>query len=214
MVWGVLMDARGEFARRIQDLKKIPDVHASVLPNNDKTLLHASAFRRFTVGFRNEPTRAAQWAGFKPKGNVTKVGGKARIAWVPGLLGPMRTLSTTGPSEQAKPTTESMLRAWLNSPLWFRAADAHAVDIWYRCIHLSNCSRCAMSNELRRKARRRKAMIKRYACKRGCPTISTLEVFGASPVVAGVRDGCVVVETGVCGVCTWGDHEAVDPAHW
>jgi hypothetical protein len=63
MVWGVLMDARGEFARRIQDLKKIPDVHASVLPNSDKTLLQASAFRRFTVGFRNEPTSAAQWAG-------------------------------------------------------------------------------------------------------------------------------------------------------
>jgi hypothetical protein len=52
----------------------------------------------------------------KPKRTVPDVGEKARIAWVPGPVGPMRALST-GPTEQRKHTTENMLRAWLEELL-------------------------------------------------------------------------------------------------
>jgi hypothetical protein len=40
------------------------------------------------------------------------------------------------------------------------------------------------------------------------------ENCGERPVVTGVRDGHVIIATGMCGACTWGDHDAVDPAVW
>lgn len=40
------------------------------------------------------------------------------------------------------------------------------------------------------------------------------EQCGTMPVVTGVRDGRVIVATGMCGPCTWGDSHAADPAEW
>lgn len=40
------------------------------------------------------------------------------------------------------------------------------------------------------------------------------EVCGADHVVTGVKDGKVVYRGDMCGVCTWGESEMVDPANW
>lgn len=40
------------------------------------------------------------------------------------------------------------------------------------------------------------------------------ENCGAVPVVTGMRDGVVVLATGMCGACTWGESDAIDPAAW
>jgi hypothetical protein len=37
---------------------------------------------------------------------------------------------------------------------------------------------------------------------------------GASPTVMGMKDGKVVYAAGMCGPCTWGEIEAIDPANW
>lgn len=37
---------------------------------------------------------------------------------------------------------------------------------------------------------------------------------GETPVVTGVYRGAVVVATGMCGVCTWGEAACIDPAAW
>jgi hypothetical protein len=47
----------------------------------------------------------------------------------------------------------------------------------------------------------------------------TCENCGESPVVTGVAvdgpdKGKVVLDTGMCGVCTWGESAARDPANW
>jgi hypothetical protein len=40
------------------------------------------------------------------------------------------------------------------------------------------------------------------------------ENCGETPVVTGVRKGVVVVATGMCGVCTWGEADCLDPDQW
>lgn len=40
------------------------------------------------------------------------------------------------------------------------------------------------------------------------------ENCGQRPVVTGVKDGKVVVETGLCGPCTWGEAKTLDPKVW
>lgn len=35
-----------------------------------------------------------------------------------------------------------------------------------------------------------------------------------TPTVTGVKDGVRVMETGMCGVCVWGEAECLDPATW
>lgn len=37
---------------------------------------------------------------------------------------------------------------------------------------------------------------------------------GETPCVNGVSGGHVVYEGALCGVCTWGDSSAADPANW
>lgn len=37
---------------------------------------------------------------------------------------------------------------------------------------------------------------------------------GESPTVLGIKDGEVVYAAGLCGVCTWGDADCIDPANW
>ncbi|MGF6920177.1 hypothetical protein [Paraburkholderia sp. 40] len=43
---------------------------------------------------------------------------------------------------------------------------------------------------------------------------ATCEVCGQSPCVTGVKDGCVIYASGMCGVCTFGTAEALNPANW
>lgn len=40
------------------------------------------------------------------------------------------------------------------------------------------------------------------------------EVCGQKPVVTGVKDGKVVYQGEMCGVCTWGEADCRDPANW
>ncbi len=40
------------------------------------------------------------------------------------------------------------------------------------------------------------------------------EVCGANHVVTGVKDGKVVYQGEMCGVCTWGESAMRDPAKW
>ena len=40
------------------------------------------------------------------------------------------------------------------------------------------------------------------------------EVCGANHVVTGVKDGKVVYQGEMCGVCVWGESEMHDPANW
>jgi hypothetical protein len=40
------------------------------------------------------------------------------------------------------------------------------------------------------------------------------EVCGETPCVSGLRDGNVVYDGSMCGVCTWGEASALDPANW
>lgn len=40
------------------------------------------------------------------------------------------------------------------------------------------------------------------------------EVCGADHVVTGVKDGVVVYQGEMCGVCTWGESEMRDPEEW
>lgn len=37
---------------------------------------------------------------------------------------------------------------------------------------------------------------------------------GKKPVVTGVKDGKVVYQGEMCGVCTWGESAMRDPAEW
>lgn len=37
---------------------------------------------------------------------------------------------------------------------------------------------------------------------------------GETPTVLGLRKGQVVYAAGLCGVCTWGEADGVDPANW
>jgi len=40
------------------------------------------------------------------------------------------------------------------------------------------------------------------------------EVCGQTPCVTGVKNGKVLVATGMCGPCTWGESACLDPAVW
>lgn len=40
------------------------------------------------------------------------------------------------------------------------------------------------------------------------------ETCGANHVVTGWKDGKEVYSGDMCGVCTWGEASAVDPANW
>jgi hypothetical protein len=40
------------------------------------------------------------------------------------------------------------------------------------------------------------------------------EVCGANHVVTGVKDGVVVYQGSMCGVCTWGEAAMRDPEEW
>lgn len=40
------------------------------------------------------------------------------------------------------------------------------------------------------------------------------EVCGQKPVVTGVKDGKVVYQGSMCGVCTWGEADMRDPEEW
>lgn len=35
-----------------------------------------------------------------------------------------------------------------------------------------------------------------------------------TPVVTAVKDGKVVFSTEMCGPCTWGEAETIDPSNW
>jgi hypothetical protein len=37
---------------------------------------------------------------------------------------------------------------------------------------------------------------------------------GATPVVTGVKDGVVIYRGAMCGCCTWGEADCLDPANW
>lgn len=39
-------------------------------------------------------------------------------------------------------------------------------------------------------------------------------VCGQKPTVLAVRNGEVVFETGMCGPCTWGEADMMDPRKW
>lgn len=39
-------------------------------------------------------------------------------------------------------------------------------------------------------------------------------VCGAKPVVTGVANGKVLVQTEMCGPCTWGENKTIDPKTW
>ncbi len=39
-------------------------------------------------------------------------------------------------------------------------------------------------------------------------------VCGETPCLTGVCDGRVVHETHLCGACTWGEADCIDPANW
>ncbi len=43
---------------------------------------------------------------------------------------------------------------------------------------------------------------------------NTCEVCGANHVVTGVKDGKVVYQGEMCGVCTWGESAMRDPKEW
>ncbi|MBK3333521.1 hypothetical protein [Burkholderia pseudomallei] len=43
---------------------------------------------------------------------------------------------------------------------------------------------------------------------------STCLNCGASPTVVGIKDGKVVFSAGLCGPCSWGDADCIDPANW
>jgi hypothetical protein len=40
------------------------------------------------------------------------------------------------------------------------------------------------------------------------------EFCGQTPCVTGVLNGKTVYHGSACGVCTWGDPDAIDPANW
>lgn len=40
------------------------------------------------------------------------------------------------------------------------------------------------------------------------------ENCGQVPTVTGVKDGKVVLYTEMCGPCTWGEAETIDPEKW
>lgn len=40
------------------------------------------------------------------------------------------------------------------------------------------------------------------------------EVCGQSPTVTAVKNGKVVLDNGMCGVCTWGEAACLDPEEW
>jgi transcription elongation factor Elf1 len=40
------------------------------------------------------------------------------------------------------------------------------------------------------------------------------EVCGADHAVTGVKDGKVVYQTSMCGVCIWGESDMLDPGAW
>ena len=40
------------------------------------------------------------------------------------------------------------------------------------------------------------------------------EVCGQTPVVTGVKDGKVVYQGDMCGPCTWGEADTIDPSTW
>lgn len=40
------------------------------------------------------------------------------------------------------------------------------------------------------------------------------EVCGQTPVVTGVKDNKVVYQGDMCGPCTWGEADTIDPATW
>ncbi|MEM5297619.1 hypothetical protein VSR82_25205 [Burkholderia sp. JPY481] len=42
----------------------------------------------------------------------------------------------------------------------------------------------------------------------------TCEVYGESPCVTGIRDGCLVYRSHMCGPHTFGTAYALDPAFW
>lgn len=42
----------------------------------------------------------------------------------------------------------------------------------------------------------------------------TCEVCDATPVVTGVKNGVVVYQGTMCGPCTWGEAETLDPTTW
>ena len=42
----------------------------------------------------------------------------------------------------------------------------------------------------------------------------TCEVCGADHTVSGVKDGEVVYDGDMCGVCTWGESACIDPEKW
>jgi len=37
---------------------------------------------------------------------------------------------------------------------------------------------------------------------------------GQTPVVTATKDGKVVMRTGMCGPCTWGEAITIDPEEW
>lgn len=37
---------------------------------------------------------------------------------------------------------------------------------------------------------------------------------GESPTVLGVKGAEIVYASGMCGLCTWGDSDCIDPANW
>lgn len=37
---------------------------------------------------------------------------------------------------------------------------------------------------------------------------------GETPTVLGIKDGKVVYAAGLCGICTWGNADCIDPANW
>lgn len=43
---------------------------------------------------------------------------------------------------------------------------------------------------------------------------ATCDVCGQSPCVTGIRDGRAVYHSGMCGPCTFGTADALDPANW
>ena len=45
-----------------------------------------------------------------------------------------------------------------------------------------------------------------YTCECDC--------CGSTPCVTGVKDGKVVLQTDMCGVCTWGEAAMLNPTEW
>ena len=40
------------------------------------------------------------------------------------------------------------------------------------------------------------------------------DICGHSPIVTGVKYSQVVIDTGMCGACTWGEADCLWPENW